>query len=122
MSKMQIIRGISFPNVNILRENKEGTIDYPPRDRNIIIASYSKTGTTWLKYMVLQIIIQGQSFHSFNEVLDKVMPFTPKENSIEKTKNTVNFFRKGAIWELKKITLSRPTEVTSRSGNKSYER
>ncbi|GBL99426.1 hypothetical protein AVEN_182751-1 [Araneus ventricosus] len=75
MSKIQIIRRISFPNVNILRENKEGTIDYPSRDRNIIIASYPMTGTTWLQYMVIQIIIQGQSFHFCNEVLYKVMPF-----------------------------------------------
>ncbi|GBO06882.1 hypothetical protein AVEN_174952-1 [Araneus ventricosus] len=75
MSKIQIIRGIPFPNVNILRENIEGTIDYPPRDRNIIIASYPNTGTTYLQYMVLQIIIQGRSFHSCNEVLDKVIPF-----------------------------------------------
>ncbi|KAF8787306.1 Sulfotransferase family cytosolic 1B member 1 like protein [Argiope bruennichi] len=76
MSRHQIIRGIPFPNVSYFkRENIESTLDYPPKDGDIIIASYPKTGTTWLQYIVLQIISKGESFPTFNDLLDKVTPF-----------------------------------------------
>ncbi|GBO35250.1 Sulfotransferase family cytosolic 1B member 1 [Araneus ventricosus] len=50
-------------------------MDYLPRDGDVIIASYPKTGTTWLQYIVLQITSKGQLFPSFKDVLEKVAPF-----------------------------------------------
>ncbi|GBN00843.1 Amine sulfotransferase [Araneus ventricosus] len=50
-------------------------MDYLPRDGDIIIASYPKTGSIWLQYIVLQITSKGQSFPSFKDDLEKVAPF-----------------------------------------------
>ncbi|GBN00842.1 Alcohol sulfotransferase [Araneus ventricosus] len=76
MSRFQVIKGIPFPNVPwFKKENIEGTLEYMPKDDDIIIASYPKTGTTWLQYIVLQIISKGECLPSFNDVLDRVAPF-----------------------------------------------
>ncbi|CAL1272150.1 unnamed protein product [Larinioides sclopetarius] len=76
MARLQEIKGMLFPNVPwFKKENIEGTIDYEPKDGDIIIASYPKTGTTWLQYIVLQITSKGESFPSINDVLDRVAPF-----------------------------------------------
>ncbi|GBO19407.1 Sulfotransferase family cytosolic 1B member 1 [Araneus ventricosus] len=75
MARHQIIRGIPFPNLNFLsRENIPATLDYLPRDGDIIIASYPKTGSTWLQYIVLQITSKGQLFLSSINDFEKVMP------------------------------------------------
>ncbi|GIY54957.1 hypothetical protein CEXT_582371 [Caerostris extrusa] len=52
----------------------EETLDYVPGDGDIIIASYPKTGTTWLSYIVLQIISRGKNFPSFSECHLKFVP------------------------------------------------
>ncbi|XP_035214110.1 sulfotransferase family cytosolic 1B member 1-like [Stegodyphus dumicola] len=71
----QIIRGLPFPTgLMWKKENIEQALDYCPRDGDIIIASYPKTGTTWLQYTVLQIISKGELFPSMQE-LDRVCPF-----------------------------------------------
>ncbi|GBN00838.1 Alcohol sulfotransferase [Araneus ventricosus] len=76
MSRFQVIKGMPFPKVIwFKKENIEGTLEYMPKDDDIIIASYPKTGTTWLQYIVLQITSKGESFPSFNDVLDRVAPF-----------------------------------------------
>ncbi|CAL1272153.1 unnamed protein product [Larinioides sclopetarius] len=76
MPSFQIIRGIPFLNADYFsREKIEGTMDYLPRDGDIIIASYPKTGTTWLQYIALQIISKGQLFPSFSDAISKVAPF-----------------------------------------------
>ncbi|KAF8787307.1 sulfotransferase 1B1-like isoform X1 [Argiope bruennichi] len=76
MSRLQIIRGVPFPSFGpFKKENIEKTLDYPPRDGDIIIASYPKTGTTWLQYTLLQIVSKGESYPSFQDVLEKISPF-----------------------------------------------
>ncbi|GIX99567.1 hypothetical protein CEXT_201201, partial [Caerostris extrusa] len=76
MSRLQVINGIPFPDVPwFKKKNIEETMDYVPHDGDIIIASYPKTGTTWLQYIVLQITSKGESFPSCNDILDKIAPF-----------------------------------------------
>ncbi|CAL1279750.1 unnamed protein product, partial [Larinioides sclopetarius] len=50
-------------------------MDYVPRNGDIIIASYPKTGTNWLQYIVLQITSKGESFPSFNDCVYNKVPF-----------------------------------------------
>ncbi|GFT89546.1 hypothetical protein NPIL_178411 [Nephila pilipes] len=74
--KCQIIRGLPFPNAPWFpKKNIEDTLDYVPHDGDIIIASYPKTGTTWLQYIVLQIVSKGELFPSFDDCLFKHAPF-----------------------------------------------
>ncbi|GBM43387.1 Sulfotransferase family cytosolic 1B member 1 [Araneus ventricosus] len=73
---MQHIRGLPFfLSPRFSKENIEAAIDYQPQDGDVIIASYPKTGTTWLQYIVLQILSKGSSFPSFNDVMFKEAPF-----------------------------------------------
>ncbi|CAL1272149.1 unnamed protein product [Larinioides sclopetarius] len=76
MSSTQVIRGLPFPNSPYFSaKNIEDTLDYVPHDGDIIIASYPKTGTTWLQYIVFQIISKGEFFPSFDDCLHKYAPF-----------------------------------------------
>ncbi|XP_035228676.1 sulfotransferase family cytosolic 1B member 1-like isoform X2 [Stegodyphus dumicola] len=73
---IQIIRGLPFPAVSWFhKQNIEEALDYIPEDEDIIIASYPKTGTTWLQYIVLQILSNGDSFPTFDDILYRVVPF-----------------------------------------------
>ncbi|CAL1271329.1 unnamed protein product [Larinioides sclopetarius] len=76
MSRFQMIRGIPFPNVPWFRkENIEKTMDYVAQNGDIVIASYPKTGTHWLQYIVLQITSKGESYPSFNDCIYNKVPF-----------------------------------------------
>ncbi|GBO07317.1 hypothetical protein AVEN_250695-1, partial [Araneus ventricosus] len=75
MTRFQMIRGIPFPNVPWFRkQNIEKTMDYVPKNGDIIITSYPKTGTNWLPYIVLQIMSKGESFPSFNDCVYNKVP------------------------------------------------
>lgn len=75
-TKCKIIRGLPFPGAPYFpTKNIEETLDYVPLDGDIVIASYPKTGTTWLQYIVLQIVSKGEIFPSFNDCLFKYAPF-----------------------------------------------
>ncbi|GIX69897.1 sulfotransferase family cytosolic 1B member 1 [Caerostris extrusa] len=51
MPKTKIIRGLPFPGSPWFTiKNIEDTLDFVPSDGDIVIASYPKTGTTWLQY------------------------------------------------------------------------
>ncbi|GBL76571.1 Sulfotransferase family cytosolic 1B member 1 [Araneus ventricosus] len=56
------------------RENVEKTMDYLPRNGDIILTSYPKTGSNWLQYIVLQIISKGEYFPSLNDCLYSKVP------------------------------------------------
>ncbi|GFX88138.1 hypothetical protein TNCV_159531 [Trichonephila clavipes] len=75
-SRIQMIRGHPFPNLAwFTKEHIEETLDYDSRDGDFIICSYPKTGTTWLQYIILQVLSKGKEFPSFNEALIKTVPF-----------------------------------------------
>ncbi|GFR19058.1 hypothetical protein TNCT_125691 [Trichonephila clavata] len=75
-SRIQKIRGFPFPKVAwFIKENIEETLDYESHDGDLIICSYPKTGTTWLQYIVMQILSKGEDFPSFNDALMKAAPF-----------------------------------------------
>ncbi|KFM58565.1 Sulfotransferase family cytosolic 1B member 1, partial [Stegodyphus mimosarum] len=74
--ELQIVRGLPFPASQWFnRKNIEDALDYMPQDEDIIIASYPKTGSTWLQYIVLQILSKGDLFPSFDDVTYRVVPF-----------------------------------------------
>ncbi|GIY02278.1 hypothetical protein CDAR_112661 [Caerostris darwini] len=76
MPKTKIIRGLPFPGSPWFTiKNIEDTLDFVPSDGDIVIASYPKTGTTWLQYIVLQITSRGELFPTFNDCLYKYAPF-----------------------------------------------
>lgn len=76
---VKTIRGLPIPNFPwFTKENIEATMDYTPRDGDIIIASYPKTGTTWLQYIVHQIVSKGQKPPSMEDMTCKVIPFIDK--------------------------------------------
>ncbi|KAF8787308.1 Bile salt sulfotransferase like protein [Argiope bruennichi] len=69
MSRFQVIKGIQFPKVPwFQKKNIEGTIEYVPKNGDIIIASYPKTGATWLQYILLQITSKGDYFPPFTDL------------------------------------------------------
>nr|XP_042897850.1 sulfotransferase family cytosolic 1B member 1-like [Parasteatoda tepidariorum]XP_042897861.1 sulfotransferase family cytosolic 1B member 1-like [Parasteatoda tepidariorum] len=69
-----MVRGIPFGR-HFKKETIEGIFDFMPEDDDIIIATYPKTGTTWMQYIVLQILTRSESFPSFSDMLEKVIPF-----------------------------------------------
>jgi len=72
----QIIRGLPFPSEEKFpRKNIEDAMDYVPKDDDVVLASYPKTGSTWMQYIVLQIISKGESFPAFQDVTYNVVPF-----------------------------------------------
>ncbi|GFU39863.1 hypothetical protein NPIL_181891, partial [Nephila pilipes] len=72
----QNIRGLLFPNAPYFtKKNIEDTLDNVPHDGDIIIASYPKTGTTWLQYIVMQIVSKGELYPDFDDCLLKYVPF-----------------------------------------------
>ncbi|GBN58564.1 Sulfotransferase family cytosolic 1B member 1 [Araneus ventricosus] len=76
MAPTQTIRGLPFPKAPwFTAKNIEDALDYVPHDGDIIIASYPKTGTNWLQYIVFQIISKGELFPSFNDCVYKHAPF-----------------------------------------------
>ncbi|GFT34640.1 hypothetical protein NPIL_391451, partial [Nephila pilipes] len=73
---LQNIRGIMFPSGPIFqKKNIEDSMDYVPHDDDIIIASYPKTGTTWLNYIVMQIVSKGEMYPDFDDCFIKYVPF-----------------------------------------------
>jgi len=72
----QIIRGFPCPvSKRFTKKNIEDAMDYVPGDGDVIIASYPKTGTTWMNYIVLQIRSRGREFPSFDEATHKITPY-----------------------------------------------
>ncbi|GBN71228.1 hypothetical protein AVEN_147462-1 [Araneus ventricosus] len=69
---VQFVRGYPFPaSVWFKKEVLEDVIDYIPQPRDIIVSSYPKTGTTWLQYIVVQIMSKGELFPN-SEDMEKV--------------------------------------------------
>ncbi|XP_055942469.1 sulfotransferase 1B1-like [Argiope bruennichi] len=72
---VQFVRGYPFPGSFLFKKKVlEEVMDYIPRSGDIIVSSYPKTGTTWLQYIVLQIISKGESFPN-SEDMEKVFPY-----------------------------------------------
>lgn len=72
----QIVRGLPCPTPRMFdKKNIEDAMDYVPEEGDLIMATYPKTGTTWMQYILLQIKSRGESFPSFHEVMFKVFPY-----------------------------------------------
>ncbi|CAL1272151.1 unnamed protein product, partial [Larinioides sclopetarius] len=72
---VQFVRGYPFPgSVWFKKEVLEDVMDYIPNQGDIIVASYPKTGTTWLQYIVVQIKSKGELFPK-SEDMDKIFPY-----------------------------------------------
>lgn len=72
----QIVRGFPFPlSDHFTKKNIEDAMDLIPEDDDIIIATYPKTGTTWIQYIVMQIMSKGEYFPTFADALFKVVPY-----------------------------------------------
>lgn len=72
----KLVRGFPLPTWEFLNEkNIEDAMDGAPEDGDLVLASYPKTGTNWVQYILLQIRSNGESFPSFNESLFNVVPY-----------------------------------------------
>lgn len=72
----QVVRGFTCPvSERFTRKNIEDAMDLVPGDGDTIIASYPKTGTTWMQYIVLQIISKGETYPQFDDATYKVVPY-----------------------------------------------
>ncbi|GFT29376.1 hypothetical protein NPIL_572501 [Nephila pilipes] len=72
---VQLVRGCPFPGAAwFKKEILEEIMDFVPNPGDIIISSYPKTGTTWLQYIVLQIISKGNLFPAWED-MDKICPY-----------------------------------------------
>ncbi|GFT07493.1 sulfotransferase family cytosolic 1B member 1, partial [Nephila pilipes] len=73
---LQNIRGLTFPSGPVFKKkNIEDALDYIPHDGDIIIASYPKTGISWLNYIAMQIISKGELYPDFDDCYIKYAPF-----------------------------------------------
>ncbi|GFQ67660.1 hypothetical protein TNCT_736801 [Trichonephila clavata] len=71
----QNIRGLDFPCSPVFtREKIEAALDYKPKDDDIIISTYPKTGTTWIQYIVYEILNNGKVPPSQSE-MRSIMPY-----------------------------------------------
>lgn len=72
----QVVRGFPCPVSRWFTKKKmEDAMDLMPGDGDLILASYPKTGTTWMNYVLLQIKSRAESFPSFQEVTFKIVPY-----------------------------------------------
>lgn len=72
---IQYVRGFPFlAGPNYKKEKIESALDYSPLDGDIIISSYPKTGTTWVQYIVLQLLHGPDCLPSLNEITVEVAP------------------------------------------------
>ncbi|KAG8197661.1 hypothetical protein JTE90_001590 [Oedothorax gibbosus] len=72
---VKTVRGLPFPDLPWFTEvNLIGSLDYVPHDGDIVIASYPKTGTTWLQYIVHQITSRGQKPPSMEVMTYRIIP------------------------------------------------
>lgn len=72
----QIVRGFQCPiSERFTKKNMEDAMDFVPGDGDLILASYPKTGTVWMQYILLQIKSKGELFPSFKDASIKFVPF-----------------------------------------------
>lgn len=70
------IKDFPFPsNARFTKENILSALSYKPLDDDLIVSSYPKTGTTWVEYIMLQILHRGEKFPTMVELNHKLIPF-----------------------------------------------
>ncbi|GFS38018.1 hypothetical protein NPIL_433811 [Nephila pilipes] len=71
----QNIRGLEFPcSLFFTKAKIEAALDYSPRDDDVIISTYPKTGTTWIQYIVYEILNDGKILPSQSE-MSNIVPY-----------------------------------------------
>ncbi|CAL1264938.1 unnamed protein product [Larinioides sclopetarius] len=71
----QNIRGLDFPCSPVFtREKIENALAYSPKDDDIIISTYPKTGTTWIQYIIYEILNDGKEPPSQTEMRE-IIPY-----------------------------------------------
>ncbi|KAG8201901.1 hypothetical protein JTE90_027379 [Oedothorax gibbosus] len=72
----QYVRGVPLPKAPWFSEkNCNDAMYYIPHNGDVIICSFPKTGTSWLQYIVQQIISKGQPLPKFMDLYYKIIPF-----------------------------------------------
>ncbi|XP_015913559.2 sulfotransferase 1B1 [Parasteatoda tepidariorum] len=71
---LQMINGLPF-SLMFRKDKIEEALNFQSQMGDVIIATYPKTGTTWMQYIVLQILTGGEDFPPFNDVLEKHVPY-----------------------------------------------
>lgn len=71
------VRGRPFPGSRwFYKENVEAALDFKLRDTDILISTFPKCGTNWMKYIVYTIITRGQKpLKSSYELTYEAVPF-----------------------------------------------
>lgn len=71
------VRGRPFPGSRwFYKENVEAALDFKPRDTDIIISTFPKCGTNWMKYIVHTIITRGKKpLESSHQLTYEAVPF-----------------------------------------------
>ncbi|XP_076329675.1 sulfotransferase 1B1-like [Tachypleus tridentatus] len=73
-SSLYYIHGIYFPAM-FRKENIENIISMKPRDDDIFVVTYPKCGTTWMTYIIWEILNKGAPLPSANSLLFLLAPF-----------------------------------------------
>lgn len=69
------VRGFPFPEPFFLINNIEDTIDFKPQDSDIFVVTYPKCGTTWMQYIVWEILHKGAVPPPPNRMMFEEFPF-----------------------------------------------
>ncbi|XP_022251957.1 sulfotransferase 1C2-like [Limulus polyphemus] len=73
-SSNNYIHGIYFPSI-FKKENIENVISMKPRDDDIFVVTYPKCGTTWMTYIIWEILNKGAPLPPANSLLFQLAPF-----------------------------------------------
>ncbi|XP_076333462.1 sulfotransferase ssu-1-like [Tachypleus tridentatus] len=72
---LHTVEGLPIPTSIFTPENLRSAISYKARPEDVFIVTYPKCGTTWMQYIVWEIINEGAPLPSFDDMNMKYTPF-----------------------------------------------
>ncbi|XP_013788999.2 sulfotransferase 1 family member D1-like isoform X1 [Limulus polyphemus] len=72
---LHTVEGIPIPTSFFTPEKLQSAISYKATPEDVFIVTYPKCGTTWMQYIVWEIINEGAPLPSFDDMNVKYVPF-----------------------------------------------
>lgn len=78
----QYVRGFPFPAVQkFCRKKIESSLDYKPQEGDIFVISYPKSGTTWVQYIIYEILHGSATALPTMYEIERIIPYMEHEGA-----------------------------------------